>query len=193
MTITPIALKRVLNNILLTKIKNNFIKSSKMKNYFLFILYLIIFNSCTFLKSSEDHENFLRERLMQMYDQKGIYFPTITEENYLEYSSYKFVDNIKSKRTGNGTFLSKMNIYSIYFDYENCQIPYPGMPGYVYRDRYGTRIKSILKEPQGILEIRTAYDGNEIYVINSQIIGRSDEEDDKSKWVVIKQLRLPCR
>jgi len=164
-----------------------------MKDLILSITCILIFNSCTFLKSAKDHENFLREKLKEMYDQKEIYEPTITQSNYQDYTSYKFVDYIKSNRTGDGTFLSKINIYSTSFQYENCQLPYPGMPGYVYRDRYGSRLTSVLKEPLGVLEIRTAYDGEVIYVINSQIIGRSDDEDDKSKWKVLQTFNLPCR
>jgi len=161
------------------------------------IIYLsffaLLFSSCTFLKSSEDHQRFLANKLSEIYNQKGILQPNINNGNYEEFSAYKFVDYINPKRTGDGTFLTKMNIYSIAYDYENCQLPVPDRPGYVYTNRWGNRVKSLLKEPLGILEVRTAFDGENIYIINSQITGRFEYDNDRSKWTVLQSLNTTCR
>jgi hypothetical protein len=162
------------------------------KLYSLSILF-VLFSSCTFLKSADDHKRFIEARLESVYKQKSIYQPNITDANYQEYNGFTFVDYFTSQRKGDGTFLTKMNIYQTYFEYESCQLPYPGMPGYVYKDRFGSRLKSILKEPLGVLEVRTAYDGENIYIIDMQTIRRPESDDDKSKWTVMTTLyNRPC-
>jgi hypothetical protein len=167
-----------------------------IRNYL--IVFTIIFsNSCTFLKSDIDHKNFIENKLKENYKQDSFYEPNfIDESNYEKFSSYYFVNYLQPKRTGDGTFLTKAEIYRTYLNYENCQLPYPGMPGYVYTDRYGSRVKSILKKPIGEIEIRTAYDGENFYIINLSIINKEDDKDykDEKTWNVIKELKnLPCR
>lgn len=150
--------------------------------------------SCTFFKNSEDHQKFIETKLSEMYNQKSIYQFIIEDLDHKNGETVKFTDSqIKPERRNNGTFLTKINLYQTYYEWERCNLPVPGRPGYVYSYQYGSRPKSILKQPIGQLEIRTAFDGESIYLINIDNTLKPDDIENKEKWGIIKELNISCR
>jgi hypothetical protein len=162
---------------------------------FTIILFLSFFqSSCTFFKGEKEHQLFVEEKLKKLFNQKSIFQPTSKSDiDYQNYQQLKFIGNMTSKRTYDGTFLTKVTLYETFYNTESCQIPYPGMPGYVYRDRYGSRLISILKRPAGTLNIRTAFDGEVIYLINVENEENEESLDKKSSWPSLFVFDLPCR
>ena len=166
----------------------------KLKLLGLFFILLASQLSCTFLKNENDHQRFVEEKLLKLFRQKSIFQPSNKSDlDYQNYEHRKFIEAINTRRTNNGTFLTTVSLFETYYNTESCQIPYPGMPGYVYKDRYGSRLVSILKRPAGVMNIRTDYDGDIIYLINIDNAEEPQDVEQKNKWSTLFTLDLPCR
>jgi hypothetical protein len=164
-------------------------------NYFL-ILIIFLFTSCTFLKSTNDHNNFVEEKLKSLYNQKSIYQPnSLSDFKYDKYENYKFIDYLVTKRTKNGTFLTTGELYETYYNFSQCLYTSRQWNGYFwdYSNMYGTKLESILKKPIGTVKIRTDFDGDEIYLINLDIKIIDNKEEDKKYWQKLFAINGDCK
>jgi hypothetical protein len=165
-----------------------------MYKSFLTLIIAILFSSCTFLKSTEDHKRFAinqfeKSILKQKRPEESI---ESNPEKYAYITEIDFTFNIDCKRKLDGTILTTINYYQYYPLYEECTSYYTDVYG--YRRYYNsTRLKSILKRPGGKIQLRTAYDGEEIYIINTNQISDLDDEKNKSTWSTIRSVYKDCR
>ena len=157
----------------------------------------LLFSSCTFWKKDIDHKLFVEDYLKIYYKQKIIYQPTnLSEINYEQYEIIKFIDNVETKRTKNGTFITTANMYETFINYNQCFYNSRQLIGFLWYDNkiYGSKLESILKRPIGTIKIRTDYDGEEIYIIN--IDNNSIAEDDiknKGNWQKLFDVNGVCK
>jgi hypothetical protein len=169
----------------------------KLKSISALVFFIFLFSSCTFMKKDVDHKLFVEEYLTNYYKQKSIYRPTnLSEINYEQYEILKFIDNVETKRTKNGTFITTANMYETFINYNQCVYYSRQMIGFLWYDNkiYGNKLESILKRPIGTIKIRTDYDGEDIYIIN--IDNNSIIEDDiknKNNWEKLFDINGVCK
>jgi len=162
------------------------------------IFTIFLTTSCTFLKNENDHKDFVENKLLSILHQKNIYQPNnISDIDISKSENRTFIDFIDTKRTNNGTFVSKMDLFETYYNYSSCYLPsqiYWDGYRYVQPNTNGYKLESILKRPLGSIIIRTDFDGENIYLINVENFQTEIfSNDKKDNWDILFKVNCACK
>jgi hypothetical protein len=167
------------------------------KTIIIFTIFLST-SSCSFLKNENDHKQFVEIKLLSILHQKDIHQPNnISDIDISKSENRTFIDFINTKRTKNGTFVSKMDLFETYYNYTSCYLPsqiYWDGYRYVQPNTNGYKLVSILKRPLGSITIRTDFDGENIYLINVENFQTEVfSNDKKDNWDILFKVNGACK